>query len=150
MKKIEKIWKKKSFGFGKKNFGSDTDTHSFGRNSAPIPNFGRTLVVTLLLSIHDRSMHSLFSDIMFFGISSIPCNLGSISNYWNTKNSTIVRRHLLDFIWRWQWIAHKCLLRGSLLFRAQGRWNYKGMGQSPHSPRFWQKQKKNLLHWKTP
>ena len=50
MKKFENFWKilkKKSFGFGKKNFGSDTDTdtHSFGRNSAPIPNFGRTLIV---------------------------------------------------------------------------------------------------------
>ena len=49
MKKFENFWKKKkkkSFGFGKKNFGSDTDTdtHGFGRNSAPIPNFGRTLI----------------------------------------------------------------------------------------------------------
>ena len=46
MKKFEKKKEKKSFGFGKKNFGSDTDTdtHSFGRNSAPIPNFGRTLI----------------------------------------------------------------------------------------------------------
>ena len=49
-KQFEKIWKiskKKSFGFGKKIFGSDTDTdtHSFGRNSAPIPNFGRTLLL---------------------------------------------------------------------------------------------------------
>ena len=27
-----------------KNFGSDTETDTFGQNSAPIPNFGRTLV----------------------------------------------------------------------------------------------------------
>ena len=46
--KIWKILKKKSFGFGKKNFCSDTDTdtRSFGQNSAPIPNFGRTLLTT--------------------------------------------------------------------------------------------------------
>ena len=33
------------FGFGKKNFGADTDTETdtFSRNSVPIPNFGRTL-----------------------------------------------------------------------------------------------------------
>ena len=37
---------KKRFRFRKKKFGSDTytDTHSFGRNSAPIPNLGRTLL----------------------------------------------------------------------------------------------------------
>jgi hypothetical protein len=41
MKIFEK--KKKSFGFGKKNFGSDTDTFGFGRYRIPIPKFGRTL-----------------------------------------------------------------------------------------------------------
>ena len=106
------------------------------------PNQG---VVTLLLSIHDGSMHSLFSDIMFFGISSIPCNLGSFSNYWNTKNSTIERRHLLDFIWRWQWIAHKCLLRG---FWVRYSSEPRAGGTIAPCPRFWQKQKQNILQWK--
>jgi hypothetical protein len=42
LKKFERK-KKKSFGFGKKNFGSDTDTFGFGRYRIPIPKFGRTL-----------------------------------------------------------------------------------------------------------
>ena len=42
--------KKKSFSFGKKSFGSetDTDTNGFGRYFRPIPNFGRTLLSCIL------------------------------------------------------------------------------------------------------
>ena len=42
---FEKKMKKKSFGYGKKNFGSDTDTkiQPWFRFPIPIPNYGQTL-----------------------------------------------------------------------------------------------------------
>ena len=49
-KNLKKNLKKKSFGFGKKNFGSDTEIQPWFRFPIPIPNFGRTLVT---LTPHD-------------------------------------------------------------------------------------------------
>ena len=48
--------KKKSFGFGKKNFGSDTDTEigPWFRFPIPKPNFGRTLGDSELKKSHDN------------------------------------------------------------------------------------------------
>ena len=55
-----KIWgkkkRKKSFGLGKKSFGSDTDTKigSWFRFSIPKPGFGRTLICTKAIWLVDN------------------------------------------------------------------------------------------------
>ena len=55
--------KKKSFGFSKKSFGSDTytDTFGFGRYRIPIPKFGRTLLTRVLF----RSLFSLNLKLLY-------------------------------------------------------------------------------------
>ena len=62
MKNFEKFWKKKKVSVSvKKNFGSDTDTDTFGRYCIPIPKFGRTLqmsvkkAMSLWSSMSDRA-----------------------------------------------------------------------------------------------
>ena len=55
---MRKIWKKKDFGFGKKNFGSETEIRPWFRFPIPKPNFSLTLIVAKAIS----GMHACHSN----------------------------------------------------------------------------------------
>ena len=73
--------KKKSFGFGKKIFGSDTDTNTFGRYFRPIPNFGRTLcTVDLIGALEILPVPLMAKAISRFNFRDTVCTANAVNN----------------------------------------------------------------------
>ena len=92
-KNLKKDWKK-SFGFGKKNFGSDTDTETgpWFRFPIPKPGFGRTLLLNM---IETKYLVSEKGGCMWVGLKSTDKKLGQPLKPFTTS----VLNGLEDYTW---------------------------------------------------